>query len=68
MELKNFKIEVVNKFLMKDYEISDTENVSIINSCLGKEGLKFIQTLVVTHQEACTSSVFKPEHNEIISY
>ena len=43
IEWKSFEIEITYIFLMKYYELSDTEEVPIIQNCLRREGLQFIQ-------------------------
>ena len=52
VELLNFEMEVANILQPKAYDLNDEEKVSIIKNWLGREGLKFIQTLTNTEKEA----------------
>ena len=72
-ELLNFKLEVSN--VLQNYNLGQTEKVSIIKSWLGRESLKLIETLTQDEQEACHNekALFetlnrkgKPQYNKTI--
>ena len=53
MELKNFGMEVKHLYLTKHYDLSNAEKVPIIKRRLGREGMKFIETLPAAEKELC---------------
>ena len=68
-------MEVENVLQVRVYDLSDEEKVSIIRHWLGREGLKFIQTLPSTEKKCmqncdktiqCTRRIFRLQHNEMI--
>ena len=51
MEFIYFKMEAMNIFLSRHYDINDKETVPTIGKWLGREELKLIKTLTVAEQE-----------------
>ena len=70
-EPQNFKLEVNN--MLQNYNLHQTEKVSIIRNWQGREGLQLVATLTQDEQEACNNEKslfnmlnrkFKPHYNE----
>ena len=53
----NFEIEVKNIFMTDDYNILKSKRVPRILKWLGREGLRFMQTLNEEEQERCRTSM-----------
>ena len=70
-ELQIFKLEVSN--MLQNYNLSQTEKVSVIKKWIDRKGLQLIATLTLEEQEACNNEMglintldrkFKPQYNE----
>ena len=68
-------MEVSNIFMTKNYDINEVEKVPIIKNCLGRESLKFIQTLTEADEQSCQTITgllkvldgqIQAEHNDTI--
>ena len=64
-KLKNFRLEVNNIF--KSYNMSQTEQLAIIKSWLGRKGLQFIESLTQMEQERynTTEGLFTKFNNKL---
>ena len=71
--MQNFELEVSN--LLQNYNLGQTERVSVIKNWLGREGLQLIATLRKEEQNVCNDDKslfealrkkFKPQFNELI--
>ena len=65
-ELQNFKLDVSN--ILQNYNLGQTDKVSIIKNWLGREGLQLIATLTQEEQEVfyTLNRKFKPQYNGTI--
>ena len=61
--------------MINSYDIQNKENIPVMLSWLGREGLQFVKTLKDEEKEKCKTSMglfeslsqnFKPQHNETI--
>ena len=72
-ELQNFKLEA--SYMLQNYNLGQTEKLSVIKNWLGRDDLQLIATLTQAEQVTCNNEMglfdtlnkkFKPEYNETI--
>ena len=70
-ELRSFELEV--KIMPQNFHLNQTERVSIIKNCLGRQGLQLLETIMQTEQKGHNEGLFeivyntcRPQKNETI--